>query len=44
MDCMGVRTNAIACIATERNFIGFELDEHYFDLANNRVVSAIRAI
>ena len=27
----------IACINTERNFIGFEITEQYFNLANQRI-------
>ena len=36
-NCMGSGTTAIACINTNRNYIGFELDENYFDLANERI-------
>ena len=36
-NCMGSGTTAIACINTNRNYIGFELDETYFDLANERI-------
>ena len=36
-NCMGSGTTAIACINTNRNFIGFELDETYFNLANERI-------
>ncbi|MDD9149325.1 site-specific DNA-methyltransferase [Sporolactobacillus sp. CQH2019] len=35
--CIGSGTTAIAAINTKRNFIGFELDEHYFDVANKRI-------
>ena len=35
--CMGSGTTAIACINTNRNFIGFELDKHYHDIANKRI-------
>ena len=35
--CMGSGTTAIACINTNRNFIGFELDKHYCDIANKRI-------
>ena len=34
---MGSGTTAIACINTNRNFIGIELDEHYFAIAKKRV-------
>lgn len=36
---MGSGTTAIACINTNRNFIGFELDETYFNLANERIAN-----
>lgn len=36
-NCMGSGTTAIACVNTNRNFIGFELDETYFNLANERI-------
>ena len=32
-------TTAIACINTNRNFIGIEKDEHYFNIANERIKS-----
>ena len=34
---MGSGTTAVACINTERNFIGFEITKEYFDLANKRI-------
>ena len=34
---MGSGTTAIACMNTNRNFIGIELDEHYFAVAKKRV-------
>ncbi len=36
-NCMGSGTTAIACLNTERNFIGFELDKEYFEGAQNRI-------
>lgn len=33
----GSGTTAIACIDTNRNYIGFELDKHYYEIACNRV-------
>lgn len=36
-NCMGSGTTAIACINTNRNFIGFELDKHYCELAEKRI-------
>ena len=38
-NCMGSGTTAVACINTNRNFIGFELDETYFNLANERIAN-----
>jgi len=38
---MGSGTTAIACINTNRNFIGFELDKHYYDIANERIRKAL---
>lgn len=36
-NCMGSGTTAVAAINTERNFIGFELEKEYFELANKRI-------
>ena len=36
-NCVGSGTTAIAAINTNRNFIGFELDKNYFDIANERI-------
>ena len=36
-NCMGSGTTAVAAMNTGRNFIGFELDETYFNLANERI-------
>lgn len=36
-NCMGSGTTAIADIRTKRNFIGFELNKEYFDIANKRI-------
>ena len=36
-NCMGSGTTAIACMNTKRNFVGFELDKGYFDIANERI-------
>lgn len=36
-NCMGSGTTAVACIATKRNFIGFELDKEYHRIANERI-------
>ena len=45
LDCfIGSGSTAIACLNTNRNFIGFELDETYFDLANERITSHINSL
>ena len=36
-NCIGSGTTAIACMNTNRNYIGFELDENYFNIANERI-------
>src|SRR5699024_3158162 len=36
-NCMGSGTTAIACMNTERNFIGFELDETYYKKSLERI-------
>ena len=33
----GVASTMIACINTNRNYIGFELDENYYNIANKRI-------
>lgn len=40
-NCMGSGTTAVACINTNRNFIGFELDEKYCEIANKRIAEAL---
>ena len=37
---MGSGTTAVACINTNRNFVGFELDEVFHEVAENRVKEA----
>lgn len=36
-NCMGSGTTAIACLNTNRNYMGFELDEEYYNIANERI-------
>ncbi|MBW0432305.1 site-specific DNA-methyltransferase [Leptospira yasudae] len=36
-NCMGSGTTGVACIQTDRNFIGFEKEEEYFELAQRRI-------
>ena len=39
---MGSGTTGHACVNTDRNFIGVELDKKYFDIASNRIKDAIQ--
>ena len=41
-NCMGSGTTAIACINTNRNYIGFELSEEYCKIANERIRKAMQ--
>ena len=36
-NCIGSGTTAIACLNTNRNFIGFEKDKEYWEIANERL-------
>lgn len=36
-NCIGSGSTAVACINTNRNFIGFETSEEYCNIANNRI-------
>lgn len=38
-NCMGSGTTAIACLNTNRNYIGFELEKEYFEKINHRIKS-----
>ena len=39
-NCMGSGSTGIACINTNRKFIGVELDDKYFEIAENRLKEA----
>lgn len=39
-NCMGSGSTGVACINTNRNFIGIELDEKYFEIAKGRIEQA----
>ena len=41
---MGSGTTGVACVNTNRNFIGIELDEKYFNIAQNRIEEAKKNI
>lgn len=36
-NCMGSGSTGVASINTNRNFIGIELDHHYFEIAEKRI-------
>ena len=39
-NCMGSGTTGVACKNLNRNFIGMELDENYFEIAKKRITEA----
>lgn len=41
-NCMGSGTTGVACVNTNRNFIGMELDPQYFEIAKKRIEEAER--
>ena len=36
-NCMGSGTTGVACINTNRNFIGIEMNNNYFNVAKDRI-------
>ena len=43
LDCfMGSGSTGVACINTNRKFIGIELDENYFNIAKDRIENSIK--
>lgn len=40
-NCMGSGSTGVACINTKRNFIGFEKNKTFFEIAENRINQAI---
>jgi len=42
--CMGSGSTGIACLNTNRNFIGIELDDHYFEVAKERIEAHEKSI
>ena len=39
--CMGSGTTGVACVNTNRNFIGIERDEEYYEMAKTRIDESI---
>ena len=43
LDCfIGSGTTAVACILENRNFIGYEINKKYFDIANKRIEETLK--
>jgi site-specific DNA-methyltransferase (adenine-specific) len=40
-NCMGSGSTGVACVNTNRNFIGIELDEKFFNIAKERIENNI---
>lgn len=40
-NCMGSGSTGVACVNTNRNFIGMELTEQYFEIAKERIGKAL---
>lgn len=40
-NCMGSGSTGVACVNTGRKFIGIELDEKYYDIAEKRILQAV---
>ena len=41
-NCMGSGSTGVACVNTNRQFIGIELDEGYFNTAKKRIDTALK--
>ena len=41
-NCMGSGSTGVACVNTNRDFIGFELTEHYFSIAKERIEKVVQ--
>ena len=41
-NCMGSGSTCVACVNTNRNFIGIEIEEKYFDIAKERTEEATK--
>ncbi|BDS12374.1 DNA-methyltransferase [Aureispira anguillae] len=43
-NCIGSGTTAVAAILEQRNFIGFEMNQDYYQMAQERVACALKAV
>ena len=41
-NCMGSGSTGVACVNTNRNFIGIELDKNYFTIAKERIEQTVK--
>ena len=41
-NCMGSGSTGIACINTNRNFVGIEITDEYYNIANERINSILQ--
>lgn len=39
-NCMGSGSTGVSCVETGRNYVGMELDQHYFEVAKGRIKRA----
>ena len=39
-NCMGSGSTGVACVHINRNFIGIEIEEEYFNIAKKRIEEA----
>ena len=43
-NCMGSGTTGVACMNTNRNFIGIEMDENYYRIAEERIMNTVSVV
>ena len=41
-NCMGSGTTGVACVNTNRKFIGIEKNAEYFEIAQNRILGSLQ--
>lgn len=40
--CMGSGSTGVACLELKRDFIGIEKDDHFFEVAKNRLENEVK--